>query len=43
MHYDKMFKNFPIIEVDDILLKQVEKQDLNDYVEINMNKVLLSL
>lgn len=40
MHYNKMFKNFPKIEDDDILLKQVEQQDLNDYVEINMNEVL---
>ena len=40
MYYDKLFKNFPIIEDDDILLKQIEKQDLNDYVEINMNEVL---
>ncbi len=40
MHYNKMFKNFPKIEDDDILLKQVEKQDLNDYAEINMNEVL---
>ncbi len=40
MNYDKLFKSFPIIEGDDILIKQIEKQDLNDYVEINMNEVL---
>ncbi|SHO47760.1 GNAT family N-acetyltransferase [Anaerocolumna xylanovorans] len=40
MYYDKLFKNFPIIEDDDILMKQIEKQDLSDYVEINMNEVL---
>jgi ribosomal-protein-alanine N-acetyltransferase len=40
MYYDKLFENFPLIEDDDILLKKIEKQDLNDYVEINMNEVL---
>lgn len=40
MYYDKLFKNFPIIEDDDILMKQIGKQDLNDYAEINMNEVL---
>lgn len=40
MYYDKLFKNFPIIEGDDILMKQIGKQDLNDYAEINMNEVL---
>ena len=40
MHYDKMFERFPIIEDDDILMKQIERQDLNDYVEINMNEEL---
>lgn len=40
MDYDKLFKNFPIIEGNNILMKQIEKQDLNDYLEINMNEVL---
>ncbi|WMJ90024.1 GNAT family N-acetyltransferase [Anaerocolumna sp. MB42-C2] len=40
MHYDKLFKNFPIIEDDDVLMKKIEKQDLNDYAEINMNEEL---
>lgn len=40
MYYDKIFKCFPIIEDDDILMKQIEKHDLNDYVEINMNEAL---
>lgn len=40
MYYDKLFKNFPIIEDDDILMKQIGKQDLDDYAEINMNEVL---
>lgn len=35
-----MFERFPTIESDDILLKQIEKHDLNDYVEINMNEML---
>lgn len=40
MKYDKMFESFPTIESDDIFLKQIEKHDLNDYVEINMNEML---
>ena len=40
MKYDKMFESFPAIESDEIFLKQIEKHDLNDYVEINMNEVL---
>lgn len=40
MYYDKLFQNFPILEDDTILMKQIEKQDLNDYVEINMNELL---
>lgn len=40
MNYNKLFESFPIINGDNILMKQIEKQDLNDYVEINMNEVL---
>lgn len=40
MLYDEMFKKYPTIENDDILMKQIEKCDLNDYVEINMNEQL---
>lgn len=43
MNYDQLFKRFPIIENDDILLKQIEKQDLNDYVEISMDEELFRL
>jgi [ribosomal protein S5]-alanine N-acetyltransferase len=40
MNYDKLFKSFPILENNDILLKQIVKQDLKDYAEINMNEEL---
>lgn len=40
MKDEKLFKSFPIIQNNDILMKQIVKQDLNDYAEINMNEEL---
>lgn len=40
MVYDKIFECFPKVESESILLKQIEKYDLKDYIEINMNEEL---
>lgn len=40
MRDDKLFKSFPIIENEHLRMKKIEEQDLDDYVEINMNKEL---
>ncbi len=40
MNYNKLFDNFPVIENDNILMKQIEIEDLKDYIEINMNEEL---
>jgi len=40
MNYDKLFDHYPRIESEDILLKQIEKSDLEDYIEINMDEQL---
>ncbi len=40
MNYNKLFEKFPIMENDNILLKQIQKTDLEDYIEINMDTEL---
>lgn len=40
MNYNKLFEKFPIMENNNILLKQIQKQDLDDYIEINMDAEL---
>ena len=40
MRDDLLFKCFPNIEDDWILMKQIVKEDLDDYAEINMNEEL---
>jgi len=35
-----LFESYPKIESEEILLKQIEKYDLDDYVEINMDERL---
>jgi len=38
--FNKLFESYPKIESEEILLKQIEKYDLDDYVEINMDERL---
>lgn len=40
MNSEILFKSHPTIEDDEILLRQIGKEDLKDYVEINMNEEL---
>ncbi len=40
VNFNKLFERYPKIESEEILLKQIEKYDLNDYVEINMDERL---
>lgn len=40
MNYNNLFIAFPIIEDDNILMKKIEKPDLEDYAQINMNEAL---
>jgi len=40
MNYNKLFENYPRLENEEILLKKIEKNDLDDYVDINMDEQL---
>lgn|GEM_PF-2731631 len=40
VNFNKLFESYPKIESKEILLKQIEKYDLDDYVEINMDERL---
>lgn len=40
MNYNKLFEKYPRIESEKILLKQIQKCDLDDYIEINMDEEL---
>jgi len=40
MKYDILFKEFPFIENNEVILKKIERQDSNNLFEINSNKTI---